>query len=120
MKHHQIDPALDNAPVAQGGNHLPPVRGNHPGTRTPSPVPLAVKRDHNGTPVTRSNGSIPSIGSLMNGAAAAAEQAKYSRSASNSPGSRRIDAGPQDIPHEKMGFGEDMRALRVLDRAFKT
>jgi hypothetical protein len=26
--------------------------------------------------------------------------------------------GPQDIPSEKMGFGEDARALRQLDRVF--
>jgi len=42
-----------------------------------------------------------------------------SRSGSKSPGGtvRKAD-GPQDIPSEKLGFGEDMRALRVLDRAF--
>ena len=42
------------------------------------------------------------------------------RSSSRSPGGTKKE-GPQDIPSEKLGFGgEDMRALRVLDRAFKT
>jgi hypothetical protein len=43
------------------------------------------------------------------------------RSKSRSPGGTQLD-GPtdiQDIPSEKLGFGEDMRALRVLDRGFK-
>jgi Gti1/Pac2 family transcription factor len=118
----QIDPALGhngapiNAPVSHGGNHLPPVR-NDLSTRTPSPAPSATKRDWTGTPVSRdtnsSGGTIPSIGTLMNGVAGP------ERSKSASPGSRRGE-GLQDIPNEKMGFGEDMRALRVLDRAFKT
>jgi len=30
----------------------------------------------------------------------------------------RLGLDVQDIPSEKLGFGEDMRALRVLDRAF--
>lgn len=42
-----------------------------------------------------------------------------------SPGDMEMNGSPrgsslevQDIPCEKLGFGEDMRALRVLDRAF--
>ena len=41
---------------------------------------------------------------------------KKSPSSSSSKGKD----GPQDIPSDKVGFGEDMRALKVLDRAFKT
>ncbi|KAI9814294.1 MAG: hypothetical protein M1832_005934 [Thelocarpon impressellum] len=69
--------------------------------------------------------SIPSIGSLMNGSAAdapgdAASEHGGSRAGSRSPGGTAVrkGKGPHDIPGEKMGFGEDVRALRVLDRAF--
>ena len=27
--------------------------------------------------------------------------------------------GPQDIPSDKVGFSEDMRALKVLDKGFR-
>ena len=63
---------------------------------------------------------IPSIGALMNGADA--YERSRSRSNSKSPGvppPQKRD-GPQDIPHEKLNHGEDVRALRALDRAFKT
>lgn len=83
----------------------------------------------NGNPAAMT--TIPGIGALM--------QEHASREASGSP--RQSDAtalllvggsngaggtgsvtgdGPRDIPSEKLGFGEDIRALRVLDRAFKT
>ncbi|MCJ1447962.1 MAG: hypothetical protein MMC23_008474 [Stictis urceolatum] len=117
----QIDPRLMAGSPRVNGQSLPPVRHDS-STRTPSPAPL--KRDYSGTPVSRdgtaSNAStIPSIGALMNGSDE--RSGKRSRSSSRSPGgSRREGQGPHDIPHEKLGFREDMRALRVLDRAFKT
>ena len=116
---HQIDVRL----MAPGANSLPPVRADlrsDPSTRTPSPIP--PRRDWTGTPVSRDGAAsaastIPSIGALMNGVKDPISVG--SRSASGSPGNIRQD-GPQDIPNDKLGFGEDMRALRVLDRAFKT
>lgn len=86
------------------------------------------------TTPTRANGTsqastIPSIGSLMNDASADNTDAKSdvsnrsnrsNRSASKSPGGTQTKDGPQDIPSDKLGFGEDVRALRVLDRVFKT
>jgi len=59
----------------------------------------------------------------MNGSSAdkADAQSEVSnRSSSRSPGGTKKEDGPKDIPNDKLGFGEDMRALRVLDRAFKT
>jgi hypothetical protein len=47
--------------------------------------------------------------------------AKSDKSGDRTPGgSVKKESGPQDIPSDKLGFGEDMRALKVLDRAFKT
>lgn len=69
---------------------------------------------------------IPSIGSIMNGASAENNNspnadAKSDKSGEKTPGgSAKKESGPQDIPSDKLGFGEDMRALKVLDRAFKT
>lgn len=68
---------------------------------------------------------IPSIGSIMNGASAGNSSpnadAKSDKSGDKTPGgSVKKESGPQDIPSDKLGFGEDMRALKVLDRAFKT
>ena len=60
----------------------------------------------------------------MNGTSDDARSERSGRSArSNSPvagGVEKGEGGPQDIPSEKLGFGEDVRALRVLDRAFRT
>ena len=72
-------------------------------------------------PRTPSN-TLPKIGVLMNGNAAdnadASSDQSGSRAGSRSPGGTRKADGPHDIPSEKLGFREDMRALRVLDRAF--
>ncbi|KAI9735980.1 MAG: hypothetical protein M1834_001446 [Cirrosporium novae-zelandiae] len=72
--------------------------------------------------------TIPSIGAMLNGTSGSGDNADAksdksgdkngSRSSSRSPGGTQKTKGPQDIPSEKFGFGEDMRALRVLDRAF--
>ena len=116
----KIDPRLMNpSPLSQNHQTLPSIKGEA-GTRTPSPAPL--KSELVGSPTFKeatvsSASTIPSIGAIMNGATEAFDV--RSRSASRSPGGTKRD-GPQDIPHEKLGFGEDMRALRVLDRAFKT
>ncbi|MCJ1475085.1 hypothetical protein MMC13_003745 [Lambiella insularis] len=94
--------------------------------RTPSP-PKEPKQEFFSTPTSRELGisqgsTIPSIGSLMNGSAGDnldARSDRSGRSHSRSPSGSKTE-GPQDIPESKLGFGEDMRALRVLDRAFKT
>lgn len=75
---------------------------------------------------TNGASTIPSIGAIMNGASAESHNspnadAKSDRSGDKTPGgSAKKEGGPQDIPSDKLGFGEDMRALKVLDRAFKT
>lgn len=117
----KIDPRLI-APTPPTQEPAAPVIGS----RSPSPKP--VKQEDTGTTPTRANGTpqastIPSIGSLMNNASADNTDAKSdvsNRSASRSPGGTKKKDGPQDIPSDKLGFGEDVRALRVLDRAFKT
>lgn len=119
----KIDPRLITssqlAPDASARPHMI-------GSRTPSPRP--VQREGTDTAPTRANGTsqastVPSIGSLMNDASADNTDAKSelsNRSASRSPGGTKKKDGPQDIPSDKFGFGEDARAKRVLDRAFKT
>lgn len=123
----KIDPRLmAPSPLAQEAG----ARTHVIDSRTPSPRP--VKQEGTDATPTRANGTsqastIPSIGSLMNNASADNADAKSdvsnrsNRSASRSPGGTQTKDGPQDIPSDKMiGFGEDARALRVLDRAFKT
>ena len=132
----KIDPRLVAPSPLSQHNTLPGLKDENvqraaregsAATRTPSPPPARAAREWSGTPTSRSAdtapssaGTIPSIGALMNGttpagAALDAWEAR-SRSTSRSP----PHEGPQDIPHDKLGFREDIRALRVLDRAFKT
>lgn len=116
----KIDPRLVAPSPLSQHQTLPGVANKATGynTRTPSPAP---KREFSATPTSRDTVStastIPSIDALVNGAVEAHEA--RSRSGSRSPSNGRVE-GPQDIPHSKLGFGEDMRALRVLDKAFKT
>ena len=109
----------------------------HNDGKTTTPSPPQPKREFSSTPTPREGYSstpgskelgssqastIPSIGALMNGSSNEnfdARSDRSGRSSSRSPGGTKKE-GPQDIPSEKLGFGEDMRALRVLDRAFKT
>ena len=63
----------------------------------------------------------PSIGAIMNGNSPSKNEAEKNkeRSTSKSPGSQ--DAASQYLANEKAAYsGEDQRALRQLDRAFKT
>ncbi|KAL8692035.1 MAG: hypothetical protein Q9218_002867 [Villophora microphyllina] len=114
----KIDPRLMvPSPLAQQPSHPPP------NSRSPSPMPPR-QESSNSTP-TQTNGasSIPSIGSLMNGSNGTngeAQNERVNRSASRSPGGTKKSEGPKDIPGDNMGFVEDKRALRVLDRAFRT
>ncbi|KAI9748049.1 MAG: hypothetical protein M4579_007325 [Chaenotheca gracillima] len=122
----KIDPRLTamSAPSPRMNNPNPPMR-----------TPPSSSRNLEGSPTLRELGtsgsnSIPSIGSLMNGAGAggspSAQGAEGGDSKSDSgegresrsPGGTRKSTGPKDIPSEKLGFGEDVRALRVLDGRF--
>ncbi|KAJ5601875.1 hypothetical protein N7510_011409 [Penicillium lagena] len=74
-------------------------------------------------PESSNSGTVPSIGALMNGASLA--PLSSGTAAPGGPGSSpnanggSSAEGPRDIPNEKLGFGgEDMRALRQLDRVF--
>ncbi|KAL8949371.1 MAG: hypothetical protein Q9222_004521 [Ikaeria aurantiellina] len=105
---------------------------SHSSTHSRSPSPMPPPQDSSNSTPTQPNGanSIPSIGSLMNGSngnegggtpgGGDAQSDQNTRSASRSPGGTKKSEGPKDIPGDKMGFVEDKRALRVLDRAFKT
>lgn len=113
----KIDPRLiaPSSLMQQQSSHTDP-------SRTPSPMPPKHENSHN-TPVhangTPQASTIPSIGSIMNSSSTDNADAKSDRSGSRSPGgSKRSNA--HDIPNDKVGFNEDARALRVLDRVFKT
>ena len=121
-----IDPRLmapsPMIPPQPQQNHL--SRTSTPGAHAQLQEAAEAAQSHvNGT-----NGAstIPSIGAIMNGASAESHNspnadAKSDRSGEKTPGgSVKKEGGPQDIPSDKLGFGEDMRALKVLDRAFKT
>ena len=125
-------------PSPNGHQHLPSLPQQHsidtPRSRSQSPFPpprsADSERKGSGEAVPRclsaaaSEASTrPSIGALMNekdstrGAGEA--DTKSDRSTSKSP--RLKDEGSQYLPNDKIIYsGEDQRALRQLDRAFKT
>lgn len=64
---------------------------------------------------------VPGIGTLMSGTSLAPIASSLGSSAGPGGLNNRPGDGPRDIPNEKMSFaGEDMRALRQLDRVFST
>ncbi|PWY92548.1 hypothetical protein BO70DRAFT_391948 [Aspergillus heteromorphus CBS 117.55] len=92
-------PRLLSQPPSNG-IHIPP-----PSAMAPKPLEASSA---GGT-------TVPSIGLLMNGAASGSLPAI---AAPPAPAAGRAE-GPRDIPSDKIGFGgEDMRALRQLDRVF--
>ena len=121
-----IDPRLmDASPMLQ----QPPPPNHHIRTATPgahAQLQEAAEAGQSHANGTNGASTIPSIGAIMNGASAENHNspnadAKSDRSGEKTPGgSVKKEGGPQDIPSDKLGFGEDMRALKVLDRAFKT
>ncbi|MCJ1302011.1 hypothetical protein MMC08_004812 [Hypocenomyce scalaris] len=123
----QIDPRLmAPSPLVQQQQQQKPLQ-NSEQTRTPPRTSEARQENQDAQPPremgTSQASSIPSIGAIMNGSSndnADARSDRSARSSSRSPGGTKKAEGPKDIPSEKLGFGEDMRALRVLDRAFKT
>jgi hypothetical protein len=110
----QIDPRLMSPPSQ-------PQPGQPREQHRPSLTPMTPGQSH----LTMSaNGHdagtmVPSIGSLMNGASVPPYSKSIPAPLHESPNSLRRADGPKDIPSEKIGFGgEDMRALRQLDRVF--
>lgn len=81
-----------------------------------STQPLTPNHSHlppTHTDIRSTGTTVPSIVSLMNGPTTS----PYTKGG-GSPASLRVQ-GPQDIPSDKIGFGgEDMRAIRQLDRVF--
>ncbi|KAI9816546.1 MAG: hypothetical protein M1827_001678 [Pycnora praestabilis] len=120
----KIDPRL-TSPLAH-----PPMSSSNDHPRSPASNSLKLEKleSSNGRDSNSKGGNtIPSIGSIMNESSNenrndsngdARSDKSGSRAGSRSPGGTKRKDGPQDIPSEKLGFGEDMRALRVLDRAF--
>lgn len=101
-----------------------PQQTSHASSHSRSPSPMPPRQESsNSTPTQTNASSIPSIGSLVNGSNGTSVETQgetANRSASRSPGGTKKSEGPKDIPGDKMGFVEDKRALRVLDRAFRT
>lgn len=108
----------------------PLIAQSHGKTDSRTPTPRASMQESVDLTSSHTNGTsqastIPSIGSIMNGASVENNSpnadAKSDKSGERTPGgTAKKESGPQDIPNDKLGFGEDMRALKVLDRAFKT
>ncbi|MCJ1273986.1 hypothetical protein MMC21_001779 [Puttea exsequens] len=121
-----IDPALF---APSPGAQQQPQPNHH--SRTPTPgisgqLPINTVPAHtNGISSTSQASTIPSIGAIMNGASkdnvnSPNADARSDRSGDRTPsGSIKKESGPQDIPGDKLGFSEDMRTLKVLDKTFK-
>ncbi|KAL9123576.1 MAG: hypothetical protein Q9217_007004 [Psora testacea] len=121
-------------------------RQSHSNEQSRTPTPSIKRNDSAEKAGTQPNGhvtstasTIPSINALMNGSSAETHSSGKSTATMNGhtangyhgymqmPPERKSPTsatkgkdGPQDIPSEKVGFGEDMRAIKVLDRAFTT
>ncbi|KAF3490956.1 cAMP-independent regulatory protein pac2 [Arthroderma uncinatum] len=85
--------------------------------RSPQSSSMQNGHAHDG-PSGSSATSVPSINALMNGPPLndSPNMQGYRQGGAPAPGVG--GEGPKDIPSEKIGFGEDMRALRQLDRVF--
>ncbi|KAL4897809.1 Gti1/Pac2 family-domain-containing protein [Aspergillus ambiguus] len=91
-------------------NQPPPSSASSSSAHIPPPKLLADAGASSGT-------TVPGISSLMNGTSAGGLPSITAPG--GPPGSSVRGDGPRDIPSEKIGFGgEDMRALRQLDRVF--
>ncbi|KAL4810071.1 Gti1/Pac2 family-domain-containing protein [Aspergillus unguis] len=70
-------------------------------------------------PISNGPGSLPSISAAVSGGPSPGAPTPALIPPTASPMGLPVE-GPRDIPSDKIGFGgEDMRALRQLDRAFK-
>jgi hypothetical protein len=140
-----IDPRITGYPThpQQSNGHLQPTQQtaptSAPANRDPSPNRNSSQMS-NGSQSQAPSGNIPSISSIVHNhtptptPAPPADDTRSTSSLSIGAGSRQGSAspkdgkgkgsgtgGPQDIPHTKLGpsfGGEDVRALRVLDRKF--
>ncbi|EDN08933.1 cAMP-independent regulatory protein pac2 [Histoplasma mississippiense (nom. inval.)] len=123
--------------------NCPPANGTQP-NHAPSPPPLkniplhgndSQENTNSAAILSSSATKVPSINALMNGPLppstlapsgalsnildGSRPQAKENGRDNRSPKPHRGPGdGPKDIPSEKIGFGEDMRALRQLDKVF--
>ncbi|EGC42308.1 cAMP independent regulatory protein [Histoplasma capsulatum var. duboisii H88] len=137
-------PTILGAPRMGSPGHPNHVQAN--GTQpnhAPSPPPLnniplhgnGSQENTNSAILSSSATKVPSINALMNGPLppstlapsgalsnildGSRPQAKENERDNRSPKPHRGPSdGPKDIPSEKIGFGEDMRALRQLDKVF--
>lgn len=118
------DPRMVSPRVPAGA--IPPsnvVAHNSPHLLKQTPPIAAQQLGPVGTPPkpVEANG-VPGIGSLVSGTSLApiTTMAAPPGAPGSPPGARPgVGDGPRDIPNEKLGFGgEDMRALRQLDRVF--
>lgn len=112
-------------PQQQGGGYMPgtPSPGMYkqgPPPAPPASLPLASP---NPPPKAAAGGNanttVPSIEALVNGAPPGPLPSIAPSSYSPPRHGHHRAEGPRDIPSDKIGFGgEDMRALRQLDRVF--
>lgn len=107
--------------VPNGQTHSPRLtKQDQPVLHALNPITSSPKTAH---PASAGN-AVPGITSLVNGAALAPLSASTPtggpiQSPNGAPAPGPAAEGPRDIPNEKIGFGgEDVRALRQLDRAF--
>ena len=103
-----------HAPQSSGFAPSPQLMKQPPSASLPLASPNPPPKPAEGSSGT----TVPSIEALVNGAPSG--QLPAITPASGSPHGAGLRAeGPRDIPSEKIGFGgEDMRALRQLDRVF--
>lgn len=86
------------SPNSTSNGHSTTANGS--GVATPIPTSVGVP-DNNKTSGDRS----PNAGAAAPG--------------NGGNGASKKDSGPQDIATEKVGFSEDLRALKVLDKGFR-
>ncbi|CAG8247837.1 unnamed protein product [Penicillium salamii] len=113
-------PRVSVQPLAPNGQTHSPrlVKQEHPALHALNPINSSPKPADSATAAH----AVPGITSLVNGAALAPLSSTPLGgpvSSTGAPAQTPSAEGPRDIPNEKIGFGgEDVRALRQLDRAF--
>ncbi|KAK2743255.1 hypothetical protein FQN57_004944 [Myotisia sp. PD_48] len=125
----QIDPRLGASPSVSSQETPNSQRRRSSVNSSPPPDPRSpaaqppVTVTQNGTgseATTTSSIAVPSINALMNSPAPSntSQPPGYQPNGTRDTISTATGEGPKDIPSDKIGFGEDMRALRQLDRVF--